>query len=396
MTTAVVSERLLNEHPDAISSAAIRVLIATEGSGGHLIPALEVSRALAIAGASVTLLYPERPQIATLIQAALHEAQAQGVDIRSIRLAPPRIRATNPLWRLRHTSLIWRIARETITTFRPEVVVGFGGWCSVPVILAARWAKCSILLHEQNVLLGRANRFLRRWADQVALSCEESTAQMNDVPSVVTGLPIRRTIAIADREEAARQFGLDPRALTVLILGGSQGSRSINRLVSEMLGALSPEERATWQFLHLTGAADEAVVNAAYVTAHSRASVAAQTSAMALAYAVADVVVSRGGASTLAELAHCGKPAIVIPYPHAGGHQRANARLVESVGAAVVLEEHLVTPQRLLAVVRHLLGDARLRGVMAAQMRTLAQPAATQRLVDAIIALAHRSAHPNR
>ena len=365
-----------------------RILFVAEGSGGHLIPALEVSQALAAEGASVMLLYARRPQIASLMQELIHDVDADHVHVRPFSLSPCPIPAIRGLWRLRQAGAVWREAREHLSAFQPHVVVGFGGWLSVPVILAAQREEIPVLIHEQNVRLGRANRFLLNWADQIALSFEETRAEMDDAPTVVSGLPIRRTIGTASREAAARQFGLEASAPTVLVLGGSQGSGVLNQLMCGMLPRLSSKDREAWQFLHLTGIQDEEKVAQAYAGLQLRARVAAHLAEMASAYALADVVIARAGASTIAELAQCGTPAIVIPYPHASGHQRANARLLESAGAGVVVDERTATSERLLGVLQQLLQDERLRRMMSAQMHTLAQPDATQRLARAILTLA--------
>jgi len=390
----------------------IRVLLVAEGSGGHLIPALEVSRALVRLGASVMLLYAKRRQAASLLDELIQDAHAEGVQVHPVPLSPPPIQAFRWMWRIWQGGSAWRLAQERFRAFRPQTAVGFGGWLSVPVILAARRRRIPVLLHEQNVRLGRANEFLLPWADQMALSfpacpdaCppraeqgrrghkagrEQTRTQLNGTPVVITGLPIRHTIGMAHRDDAARRFGLDPHALTVFILGGSQGSRAINQLVCEMLGGLSWPERRAWQFLHLTGPHDHAAVQQAYAALELRCWVAPSLAEVEKVYALADVVVARAGASTIAELACVGKPAILIPYPHARGHQRANAQLVETTGAGFRLEEAAATPQRLLSLLRQCLSDDHLRRMMGSRMQTLAHPDATQQLASAIVDLAQR------
>jgi UDP-N-acetylglucosamine--N-acetylmuramyl-(pentapeptide) pyrophosphoryl-undecaprenol N-acetylglucosamine transferase len=296
------------------------------------------------------------------------------------------------MWRLWQTGVVWRVACRHLQAFGPDVVVGFGGWFCVPVGLAARHYRIPLLIHEQNVGLGRANRFLLKWAAQAALSFEATRAQLNGTPHVVTGLPIRHQIGMIDRESAARQCGLNPEARTVLILGGSQGSRPINRLVCQALAGLAEEERTGWQFIHLSGALDEAALRQAYASLGLRSCVAAHLEEMACAYALADLVVARAGASTITELARCGIPAVLIPYPHAGGHQRENARLIESIGGGVWLEEATATPDALLGLVRGLLSDERLRRKQGEQIRLLARPDATNALATTILDLARRDA----
>lgn len=379
--------------PAAVDRArGSRILVAAEGSGGHLIPALEVAHALAASNCSVTLLYAQRASTAALMDVLVRRAQTALIHLDPVALVRPRRRLLRPLARAWQAGQVWRLARERMRTFRPDVLVGFGGWFCIPAAAAARQHGVAVLIHEQNVTLGRANRFLlqRRWIDQLLVSFEESLKENLGVPAAVTGLPIRPSIGQGDREAAVRRFGFDPRAFTVLVVGGSQGSRTLNRVVIDGLADLSEEERAGWQFIHLTGSEDESMVEQAYAAAHVRRWVAAHVEEMAEALCLADVVVARSGASTIAELAQCGTPAVLIPYPYASAHQRENARLVESIGAGLCLEESAATPERLFKALRQLRADRRLRRIMGLQMRTFAHPQATQWLAAMVVNAAQR------
>ncbi len=372
----------------------VRVLMVAEGSGGHLIPALEVARDLRRRGASVRVLYARRAQAGGVLQGIVLEAEADGVQLHPIDVSMRRLPAMRLCGRLAQAGRVWRLTRRLYCASPPHVVVGFGGWVSVPVVLAARRAGIPVLLHEQNVRLGRANRFLRRWAQMIAVSFEPSRQECQSRPVVVSGVPIRHAIGTATRQEAAARLGLDPDALTVLILGGSQGARAVNQLACGLVSGLTDRERASWQFVHLAGVSDHAAVQAAYAAARARGWVAAHLGRMDWAYAVADVVIARAGASTIAELARCGLPACLIPYPYANGHQRENARVVASIGAGVWLEESAASSTRLLGSLRALLTDAGRRVRMGAQMARLSTPDATTHLASAIVQLAR--AHAQR
>jgi len=364
---------------------SLRVLLVSEGSGGHLIPALQVARELVERGAAVQLWYVERRQTARLTDSLLGELNGTA---RAVQTRP--VRPARSTWaRVWRCGQLWLASLRCFAQFRPQVVVGFGGWMSAPVILAARLRGIECLVHEQNVQLGRANRLLTRWADCVAVSFAETRSSLNGTASIVTGLPIRRGIGSIGRTEAAAQFGFDAARPTLLVLGGSQGSRTINEVMRRMVANLTDDELRSWQILHITGSKDETDVRASYAAA-ARRDVALRVAVtpfladMAAAYAAADVAVTRAGASTVAELAQCGLPAVVIPYPFAGGHQRVNARLVEVVGGAVALEESEVTPGRLLGTIRSMLRDRRLRTMMSEQIRTVARPNAATTLAHAI------------
>lgn len=396
----------------------LKVLLIAEGSGGHLIPALEVASVLAQGGARIKLWYAQRSTMAPLADALTHQmigrADRAGSASNDERLASapdaaididpfPVEASTNPLERLWKCGQLWQRAQRCFDAFAPDVVVGFGGWVSAPVLLAACLRRYSIwpwdgrqararhircVLHEQNVVMGRANRWLAPWMDRVAISFPETRARAARSTAVTTGLPIRPTIGSSSRAEGAERFGLDPDRPTVLVLGGSQGARAINHLMIGAAGLLTSNERSVWQVLHLTGGADEDAVRQAYATHDVRARVLPFSTEMDAAYAQADLVIARAGASTIAELARCGIPAILIPYPHAGGHQRANAKLVEAVGGGMRIEEAEASPQVLLAAVRRLLNDRRLRGMMGLHMCRLGRADAAERLREAILDVA--------
>ena len=200
-------------------------------------------------------------------------------------------------------------------------------------------------------------------------------------------MPVREAIGQSSREAHAARFGFSAARPTLLILGGSQGARAINQILTELVEQASPEERSRWQFLHITGSADEAAVRSAYARHQVTAWVTPFLVDMEAAYAQADVVIARAGAATITELARCGKPAVLIPYPYAGGHQAVNARLVEHHGGGLLLEEGQATTARLLSAVRRLLADERLRLIMGRQMRGIGIPDAADRLTQAIVDL---------
>ena len=368
------------------NGSPLKVLLVAEGSGGHLIPALEVAATLARSGAHIKIWYARRRQTAPLTDALVQPHPSIDVD------AIPVDGAQNPVERLWRFGQLWQRAQRCFDTFAPDVVVGFGGWVSAPVVLAARNRRIGCLLHEQNVMLGRANQWLAPWVNRVAVSFRETQAGLDGTDSIMTGLPIRQGIGRTARAQAAARFDLDPDRPTLLVLGGSQGSRAINRLMLAAAAQLSCVERDRWQVVHVTGAADAEAARVTYAVHHVAAWTAPFLAEMDAAYALADLVIGRAGASTIAELARCGTPVVLIPYPHAGGHQRANAALVEAAGGGVMMAEADATPSRILGAARRILGDDRLRLLMSRQMRELNCADAADRLRDAIVGVARQSA----
>ncbi len=361
-------------------SRRLKALFVADGSGGHLIPALETAVVLARTGADVRVWYAQRPQAGGWAQALAREIAGAAVAVAPIPvLAQPRL-----LDRLGESRRLWSRAAQCFASFGPDIVVGFGGWVSAPVVLAARLHRIKCVIHEQNVVMGRANRWLARWVDRVAVTFPHSAWGR----AVQTGLPVRSRIGTMSRMDAVARAGFEASRPTLLVIGGSQGARAVNRIVVDALSHALDEERGRWQVLHLTGAADEAMVRRSYAERGMTAQVAAFVTGMADAYAAADLVIARAGASTIAELARCGLPAILIPYPHAQGHQRANARLVATLGGAMVIEESALAPALLLEAIRRILADAGAREAMRMGMRTLAVPDAAERLTGAILEVA--------
>lgn len=361
-----------------------KVLLVAEGSGGHVIPALQVAQSLAARGVRTRVWYARRQPLDGLLDALKQQADGASIDVHPM----PGADGTSLLGRLRRCGQLWQEAQRCFNTFAPDVVVGFGGWVSAPVVLAAKRRHIKCLLHEQNVMLGKTNRWLAPWVDRVAVSFDETERTLPRLHAVTTGLPVRQGIGSVSRQEAAARFGFLPDRPTLLVLGGSQGARAINRLMIRAISRLSPQECATWQLLHLTGAADETAVRRAYADRGVHAWVAPFLVEMEAAYAQADLAIARAGASTITELARCALPAILIPYPHAGGHQRVNARLVEAVGGGVMVEESEASPERMLGITRRLLDDVTRRRMMGAQLHTLQHADASQRLSDAILDVA--------
>lgn len=378
----------------------LNVLLVADGSGGHLIPALRVAERLAQSGAHIRVWYAQRQPFTRLISGLTPSVTAGDIQVDPM----PVPASSNVFQRLWRCGQLWHRAHRCFETFGPDVVVGFGGWVTAPVVLAACARRTRLcwrrrrapaarrpirsVLHEQNVRMGRANRWLSRWVDRVAVSFHATQAALGGRPSVVTGLPIRRSIGTVSRRESAQQFGFHLDRPVLLVLGGSQGARAINRLMGQVAASASAAERETWQVIHLTGPCDEAAVRQAYASCGLKAWVAPFLVEMETAYALADLAIARAGASTIAELARCGIPAVLIPYPYAGGHQGANARLVESVGGGLVISESEATPERLLGDLRRFLGDARLRSIMGQQMRSLQCPDAADQLCHAILDVA--------
>jgi UDP-N-acetylglucosamine--N-acetylmuramyl-(pentapeptide) pyrophosphoryl-undecaprenol N-acetylglucosamine transferase len=261
----------------------------------------------------------------------------------------------------------------------PAAVIGCGGIASAAPILAARRRGSPCLLLEQNVIPGRTTRWLSRWGGTVCVTYPQSAQWLaRSATSVVTGNPVRRSIA-------ALAASVAPKAhRTLLVLGGSQGSQTINEMLLDVVSQ-EPALLKDWRIVHQTGPHDVERVRAAYESHHLEADISKFFGDPAAHYGTADVVVSRAGGTTLSELACAGLPVVLCPYPHAAAnHQWHNAAVFRKAGAAIVVEESADRVQnacQLAEALQPLLRDHGLRQRMSAAMRALARPDAADQVV---------------
>ncbi len=358
-----------------------RVLVAAGASGGHVYPGLATAEILRARGHTVGFVGGDRLESRVVPDAgfAFHALPVRRPPSVRVELLTPRgIRAMG--------SIAWATLRagRLLKRARPDVVLGMGGFASVPTALAAARAKVPLVLHEQNAHLSFAQRIPLRWANVLALGLPiEERVEHYHIELV--GNPVRGAItALAsgavDREAARARLGLDPDAATLLVLGGSLGSGPLNEAVPRL-----PVPSGT-QVLHLAGAEREEDVRRAWAASGVRATVLGFLDAMQDAYAAADVAVSRSGAITVAELAIAGLPSVLVPLPTlARGDQEANARTLERAGAArVLLQADPAFDRRLAEDVSALLGDPALRERMSSAARSAAKPDAAARLADVV------------
>jgi UDP-N-acetylglucosamine--N-acetylmuramyl-(pentapeptide) pyrophosphoryl-undecaprenol N-acetylglucosamine transferase len=361
----------------------MKIVIGGGGTAGHVFPALAVADALRVRGADVTFVGSGDGQEATLVPAAGYPF----VPIRAIsaqtRLSVRSVKAV--VRALREARAVRPIVRDA------DVVIGCGGFASAPVVIAAWWVRRPLVLIDQNSVPGAVNRIAARWARVVATTFEATAARLPSGARVIrTGNPIRtRIVAVAShREELAAEaratFGLALERRTVLVVGGSLGALRLDRTIAEALPVL--RDRADLQLLVSAGRGHEEVVARAIdPNAPLRVRALSFIDRMDLALAVADLAVSRSGAS-VAELTACGVPAILVPYPFATeNHQEANAQEVAAAGAATMILERDLSPSALASCILELMDDAPRRARMAAAALAWARPDAAERIA-AIVA----------
>ncbi len=285
-------------------------------------------------------------------------------------------------------------ARRLLKRYRPDVVVGFGGYVSLPVGLAAVTARIPLVLHEQNSVPGLANKVLSRWAAEAGVTYENSIKYLKRRERVtLTGNPVRRAVLLADRSKGRAGLELDPDATVVLVFGGSRGARHLNETVARVWPQLS--DVPDLQVVHVAGTIDAAsvanVMSDALSDPAGRYRLHEYIVAMGEAIAAADVIVARAGATSIAEITAIGRAAVLVPYPYAtDDHQTLNARAVAAAGGAIVVPDADLETDAFDTALLGLVRDRARRERMAAASAGLGRRDAAERVVAMIRRVAAR------
>ncbi|CCW34794.1 UDP-N-acetylglucosamine-N-acetylmuramylpentapeptide N-acetylglucosamine transferase [Chthonomonas calidirosea] len=369
----------------------MRVVVTGGGTGGHIFPALAVAESLTQLRPAAEVLY--------IGSANGMEAQIvpeygwpfQPITARKLRkvLSPSTLLVLWSLWNG------YKEARTYLRRFRAEAVLGTGGYVAAAAVLAAAREGIPSVICAPDVVPGRTNRLLARWAQRVCIAFPASAAYFPPDRVVLTGLPLRRGIIAPKQitpQEARQHFpSLSSERFTLLVLGGSQGARAINQVVLQTVPVLL---EAGVQILHQIGKRDFPEVSnqlEAQGLAHREGYhpfAFLETEQMAYAYRAADLVVCRGGVSSLSEILANGLPSIVVPLPTAyADHQTHNARALEQAGAALLLPQFSLTPERLVQLVLGLQNEATRREQMRNAALALGRPDAAESVANEILSL---------
>ncbi|UCD34877.1 MAG: undecaprenyldiphospho-muramoylpentapeptide beta-N-acetylglucosaminyltransferase [Nitrospiraceae bacterium] len=361
----------------------MKIVIAGGGTGGHVFPALAVARELksTIAGARIFFIGTARGLEARVVP-------REGYDISFIRseglVGKSPFRTMRALFKVPLSLLD---ARRMLREIKPDLVLGVGGYSSGPVLLSARLMGIPSIIHEQNTIPGLTNRMLGKLVDTVAVTYHESIKFFPPDRTYLTGNPVRTEILHGDRERGYRTFSLHRDRITICVFGGSLGAHSINSAVGEALDGLEPMKEKI-QFLHQTGEKDCTAVKEVYRARGFMGTVIPFAHEMADAYAVADLIISRAGATTLAELTACGKAAILVPYPYAGGnHQEINARKLWDMGAAQMILDRELEGRTLASAITRLLEEPEAIAEMEGISKSLGSREAGKKVVNLMMGL---------
>jgi UDP-N-acetylglucosamine--N-acetylmuramyl-(pentapeptide) pyrophosphoryl-undecaprenol N-acetylglucosamine transferase len=361
-----------------MTTSSLRVVLAGGGTGGHLYPGIALAQRLQMRcpDAAVSFLGLRGGLEERLVPPAgfaLHTVPARALKGQS-RLAQLQALGTLGVGTLQALRIVKRV--------RPHLLIGTGGYVMGPAVLAAALLRRPRVIMEQNVFPGLTVRALSRFAQVVFTAFPETARYLSGVRVEYAGTPVRQEIC-----DIAAEPLPSPGRLHVLIFGGSQGAHHLNQAVLEALPLLA-RHRQQLGIVHQTGAADCAAVQQAYQGTGLQADVQPFLYDMAARYRWAHLVVCRAGASTLAELTVCGKPAILIPYPYAADdHQRLNAQAMQARGAAQVILDAELTGERLYTAIRELLLHPETLHAYAACSRQLGQPQAADTIITACLAL---------
>lgn len=357
----------------------MRLLIAGGGTGGHLFPGIAVAEEFLSRDPANKVLFvgTERGIEARILPR---------LGFRHEFIAAAGIRKMNRLSQLKGLAMLlygYSQSRKILRDFTPDLVLGVGGYASGPVVLAARGLQIRRFIHEQNAIPGLTNKFLARYAEKVFVSLDESQKFFPPEKLVLTGNPVRKEIMAGMLRPAGERQ--ETATFNLLVFGGSAGAHSINLAVAAALPLLDGEKERL-SITHQTGEKDLQDVREAYEKAQFPAKVVPFIEDMAAAYAEADLVICRAGATTIAEVTACGIPCVFIPYPHAvDDHQRLNAEALLKKQAGFMLLERDLSGESLARQIRELMSEPQQLRLAGENARGLALVDAARTIVDEML-----------
>jgi len=364
-----------------------RILVAGGGTGGHVYPALATIEALKERGNFQFLYVGGKGGIETRI-VPQHNLPMRTIWISGFTRS---LTVKNLLFPFKLVSSLissWKIVRD----FKPEVAIGMGGYVTGPILYMASRTGVPVLIQEQDAHPGVTTRLLARYAQKICLAFEQAAKHFDAYRQklIITGNPIRK-MGETTREQAIAHWKLDADKRTLFVFGGSQGSRAINNAINALLPQLLADK--TIQIIWQTGRGEYEAVKAELSVNDKRVLVLPYIENMPTAFAAADVIVCRAGASSLAELAIAGKSTILVPYPYAAGnHQELNSRMVEEAGAAIMVKEGEKWADNLFAALSTLLESSEKRAEQGRAWKTLARPGAAGRIAEEIVDMLPKAA----
>lgn len=368
------------------------MVIAGGGTGGHLFPGIAIAEEFKRRDAKAEVIF-----IGTEHGIEAKIIPREGYPIRFLRaegfVGAPIFRKILSAGKMLF-SLVdsYRILRS----LKPKIVIGVGGYASIAPVMTAFMMSVPTMIVEQNSIPGLANRILGKFARAIGITYQESMALFPKEKTFLTGNPVRMRIVKGSRSAAYKIFSLDRDKFTIFVFGGSSGAKSINMAMVNAFNHMLDLKESV-QFLHQTGEIDYEYVRESYRKWGFKGTVTPFIYQMAEAYAVADLVISRAGATTLAEITAIGKSAILIPYPYAAAHhQEFNANKLVEMKAARMILDHNLRGELLANYIKELYADTGLRLEMEKHSRAVGMPDAVQRVVDIALSLSRQESGDKR
>lgn len=356
----------------------MRILFASSGSGGHLFPALSLAKKLKQDNFDIHFIIDKKCSENRIRESgfAVERLSVTKFDFSSFKLFFKTLINLN-------RSFLESIS--ILKIIKPAAVVGFGGYASFPILLAANLRGIPVIIHEQNVIPGRANRILSLFAKRIAVSFKESNKYFNQKKVITTGCPTREELLEAKKEAVFREFNFAAQKFTILVMGGSQGSHRINEA---LVGAIIKiKDLSQFQIIHITGENDFDFVKGAYQKNGAKAYCVAFLKEIGYAYSIADLAISRAGGSSLAEIANFRVPSILIPYPFAYNHQKANAAVFRDCGGAIIIEDKDLSADKLKELILEFLNNRGRLREMKDSLNKIAIPDAADNLAQVVLSL---------
>ena len=355
-----------------------KVVIAGGGTGGHLFPGIAVANALS-----------ERIKLSEIVFAIgnkpIEEEILAPYGYKTVSFKIEGIKGKNPYRVIKALFMIpgslWQAA-FFLKNFKPDVVLGVGGYSSGPVCLAAKLMGIATAIHEQNSYPGLTNRILNKFVDRIFISFEESKKFFCRKKTTLTGNPIRKTFF-----DPSESVFYKNDIFTIFASGGSQGSTAINDIIIAA-SCLLKEQGVIFKIIHQSGQSDYERVSALYKDKEIDATVFPFIDDIKTMYAQANIVIARAGASTIFELAAMGKPSILIPFPYAANdHQTENARSIASCGGAFIIPQSNADKHNISNIIKNLIADKDTLKIMGDSAKKLAKPDAAEHIIDELIEL---------
>lgn len=360
----------------------MRILIVAGGTGGHLFPAIAVANNIREKSCFFDITFCIDKRIDSKLLTS-HDY------VYYYTFAPQMPSGFSLRWVLFGFRLIASFvnASKILNKVNPEVVIGFGAYVTGPILCLAKMRHKKIVIHEQNVSMGKANSLLSKMASRVAVSFNISIKP--DPKYILTGNPIRddllKDIEDFNKQKARATLDLDVSKSTVLVMGGSQGSCVINSAFLQMINTLSKEQLDSFQIIHLTGKAEFDSVQSVYKDMNKNCEVYSFYERMGILYKASDLAISRSGATTVSELCASSLPAILVPYQKAGGHQINNAMFLQKHNASIVINQKELSPDLLRDKFLGIINNGNELSGMRKNLSVLFMPDAADKLSEVIL-----------